>query len=377
MSEDIKVSVFCTTYNQEKYISRALESLVRQKTNFEFEILVHDDCSLDRTIEIIENYAQRYPQLIIPIYEKQNQYTIGNDIFWNICIPKARGKYIAICEGDDFWLDDQKLQVQFDAMEKNPEVNMCVCRAAVVTASDEREIDEIRPKKENSVLSTEEVILGGGRYIATATHFFKKSLFISKMNYEKVISFDYTKQIKGSLGKGILYIDRKMAAYRKDAENSWSLNVEKNKEKRTQHLQKEIAMLRELDKETNLQYHDAIQKRIMSYRPFIEQIRDKRVEILAELQKIKKPVYIWGLGMRGNACQEFCREEAVQINGICDIRNDCVGEKTSYGYMIEDTRKVLEEANSIIATNDNIYEVLKDMNYKGNIWRLQKYIPLS
>lgn len=375
--KEVCVSIICLTYNHGQYISKALESFVNQKTNFDFEVIVHDDCSTDDTIDIVKKYEKKYPQIIKAVYEEKNQYIMGNDVFYNVCIPKAKGKYIAICEGDDFWIDDHKLQIQYDAMEKNPQFNMCACSAAVVTATDEKEIDEIQPKKGDAVLTTEEVILGGGRYIATPAQFFKRSLFIEKMNYEKIISFDYTKQIKGSLGNGILYIDKKMAAYRKDADNSWSVNVEKDRNKRLEHLKKEISMLNELDQETNLIYHNAIQRRIKSYRPFIDQIRDKKIDILKELQDLERPVYIWGLGMRGNACQEFCKEEAVPIDGICDTMNASVGTKTIYGYFVEDTKLVLENAKSIVATNNNIFEMLQNMKFNGEILNLQKYIPLS
>lgn len=375
--EDIKVSIFCATYNQEKYISRTLESLVSQKTNFKFEILVHDDCSTDRTTEIVKKYVKMYPQLIIPIYEKQNQYKMGNDIFGNICIPKARGKYIAICEGDDFWIDDQKLQIQFDALERKPEISMCACRAMVVTASDEKEIGEIRPKKQDSILTIEEVISGGGGYIATDSLFFRKELFVCKMEYEKVISFDYTMQIKGALCNGILYLDKKMVAYRKEAENSWTLMVEKDKEKRNLHIRKEIEMLKKLDCETEQKYHTVIKKHLEIYTPYIVQMRINRQDVLKKMDILERPIYIWGMGLRGDACQEFCKEEAIQIAGVCDIKNSRIGELSQYGYKIENTETVLKNAGGIIASNKNIYEVLKNSGFQRELINLQQFIPLG
>ena len=97
----IEVSVVCLTYNQEKYVGKMLESLVKQKTNFEYEILVHDDASTDDTQKIISDYAEKYPELIRPILQKENQFSKGINPNIKFNYPRVRGKYIAYCEGDD------------------------------------------------------------------------------------------------------------------------------------------------------------------------------------------------------------------------------------------------------------------------------------
>ncbi len=99
---------------------------MNQQTDFDFEVLIHDDCSPDGTADIIREYAERYPDIIRPMYETENQYSQGKPIgtqVWNL--PRARGKYIAICEGDDYWTDPLKLQKQVDFLEANPEYGMC------------------------------------------------------------------------------------------------------------------------------------------------------------------------------------------------------------------------------------------------------------
>lgn len=122
----VSVSVVCITYNHEKYIEKALESFVTQKTNFPFEIIVHDDASTDGTADIIRRYEKEYPQLIKPIYETENQYHKQN---WSSIKkqygPLIKGKYIALCDGDDYWIDDHKLQKQFDYMEAHPDCSFC------------------------------------------------------------------------------------------------------------------------------------------------------------------------------------------------------------------------------------------------------------
>lgn len=120
------VSISSITYNHEPYIRQCLDGFMMQKTTFKFEVLIHDDCSTDGTTEIIKEYEQRYPGIIKPIYEKENQYSRGvpiGSVVWNI--PRAKGKYIAMCEGDDYWTDPEKLQMQVDFLEANPEYSMC------------------------------------------------------------------------------------------------------------------------------------------------------------------------------------------------------------------------------------------------------------
>lgn len=120
------VSVCCITYNHVPFIRKAIEGFLMQKTDFPIEILIHDDASTDGTTEIIREYETKYPDLIFPIYEEVNQYQNGHagDIdFFNY--KRARGKYIAYCEGDDYWTDPLKLQKQVDFMEANPEYSVC------------------------------------------------------------------------------------------------------------------------------------------------------------------------------------------------------------------------------------------------------------
>ena len=105
---DVKVTVFCLAYNHEKYIKKALDGFVMQKTNFKFEVLVHDDASADNTPNIIAEYAEKYPDIIIPILQKENQFSKHIPIAKTYFYPIMRGKYIAICEGDDFWTDEYK-----------------------------------------------------------------------------------------------------------------------------------------------------------------------------------------------------------------------------------------------------------------------------
>ena len=124
------VAISCITYNHENYIRDALEGFVRQQTSFPFITIVHDDASTDNTAEIIKEYAERYPDIILPIYENENQYRKGGfkQVSQNIdyIIKESKAKYIALCEGDDYWTDRYKLQKQVNALESNPDCSICL-----------------------------------------------------------------------------------------------------------------------------------------------------------------------------------------------------------------------------------------------------------
>jgi len=117
-NENICVSVFCQVYNHGKYIESCLVGLLMQETNFAFEIIVHDDASTDNSKKIIEKYHLLYPNIIKPIYQKENQYSRGVRPI-NYMLPHARGEYISICEGDDYWIYSNKLQEQVVFLNDN------------------------------------------------------------------------------------------------------------------------------------------------------------------------------------------------------------------------------------------------------------------
>ena len=118
------VTIRCITYNHELYIRRCLDGFVMQKTNFRFEAIVHDDASTDGTTDIIREYAEKYPDIIKPILEKENQYSKHDGSLLRIMNEHTHGKYVAMCEGDDYWIDPLKLQKQVDFLEQNSEYGL-------------------------------------------------------------------------------------------------------------------------------------------------------------------------------------------------------------------------------------------------------------
>lgn len=132
--EEPLVSISCITYNHEAFIADALEGFLIQETNFPFEILIHDDASTDKTADIIREYQVKYPRLIKPIYQTENQYSKRIKVSPTFNYPRAKGRYIAVCEGDDYWVDCRKIQIQSDYLESNSDI--------VITGHDAIIIDE-------------------------------------------------------------------------------------------------------------------------------------------------------------------------------------------------------------------------------------------
>ena len=124
------LSIHCMVYNHEPYLRQCLDGFVMQRTDFPFEAIVHDDCSTDNSAAIIREYAEKYPDIIKPILEEENQYRkIGFSGIDQIMFANTRGKYIAVCEGDDYWTDPNKLQMQVDYMESHPQCGLIYTQA--------------------------------------------------------------------------------------------------------------------------------------------------------------------------------------------------------------------------------------------------------
>lgn len=130
----LDVLIMCPVYNHEKYIRTCLDGIVQQKANFVFKAYVHDDCSTDRSAEIIAEYAEKYPNIIVPLYEEENQYSKRENAR---IIEYPESKYIAECEGDDYWCDCNKLQKQYDYMEEHPECSMVLHNTRIENLAEE------------------------------------------------------------------------------------------------------------------------------------------------------------------------------------------------------------------------------------------------
>jgi len=282
VKEEVLVSIICTAYNHESYVEDALKSFLMQKTDFKYEILIHDDASTDQTAQIIRRYEKAYPDLVKPIYQTVNQYSRGIDIFLVHQLPRAKGKYIAICEGDDFWTDCDKLQKQFEAMEAHPEINICSHAVQTVEAKTKKIAGYVTPMKENGILSAEKVIAGGGGFVGTNSLFIRRALFDTMPEFVRVLMLDYSLQIWGSLAGGMLYLNECMSAYRVLAAGSWTVEVIRNAQKRIDICRKIQAMLRQLDTDTHGAYRSAVEKCILENRISELSAMDRYKDLLGE-----------------------------------------------------------------------------------------------
>lgn len=137
--DEVVVSVGIAAYNAENYIGQCLDNILNQKTNFKFVILINDDCSTDNTAKIIKEYSNKYPEIIQPVYQKENQYSQGNSIIHNFIFPRVKTKYFTVCDGDDYWCDEYKLQKQVDFMESHSDYAMCYHPAKMIYHNEEQE----------------------------------------------------------------------------------------------------------------------------------------------------------------------------------------------------------------------------------------------
>lgn len=135
MEKEIMVSIWCTAYNHAKYIRNTLDGFVMQSFSRRYEVIVHDDCSQDGTQDIIREYQEKYPELFKVIYQKENTYLKGIPVGLEQMMPLVKGKYLAFCEGDDYWTDADKLQKQFDILENHQDCSICVHKVRVIDES--------------------------------------------------------------------------------------------------------------------------------------------------------------------------------------------------------------------------------------------------
>lgn len=233
------VSICCTCFNHERYIAKALQSFVNQKTSFSYEIIVNDDASTDSSAQIIRKFASDYPDLVFPIYQRENQYSKKVNIVHDIILPRAKGKYIALCEGDDFWCDSQKLQIQFDYMESHPECIMCGHSNLEVDEKGKRVIGINRYSEQDTDIEVWNCF--GNPVVHLSSYFIRKELFYSFSEIKKLCPVgDLSLCIEAASRYPIHYIDKPMSCYRRFSVSSWSRKMASSSECRKLHFSRLI-----------------------------------------------------------------------------------------------------------------------------------------
>jgi glycosyltransferase involved in cell wall biosynthesis len=217
LSEKPKVSVAIFTYNHERYIAQALESVVRQKTTFPFEVVVGEDCSTDATRDIVVDFQSRYPDIIRPLLNRQRLGQYGNVIqTFNAC----RGEYIAVVEGDDYWTSDDKLQVQADFLDAHPDCAMCF-HQVIYESEDGSRPPKVVPEHHKPVSTIEDLL--AGNFIPTCANMFRKGPSFRIPEWTQEVHFtDWPMHVMNARSGSIAFIPRCMGVYRLHAGGVWS-----------------------------------------------------------------------------------------------------------------------------------------------------------
>lgn len=292
----IGVTVGCTVYNHEKYLRKCLDGFVMQKTTFPFEVIVHDDASTDRSPEIIREYAEKYPELIKPIFQKENQYSQNISITRTYIFPMVRGKYYASCEGDDYWCDENKLQKQYDAMEANPNCLFCAHKVQLI-AEDGHSLGIFYPKVSapSGVLQQKDFLerVLNSYPFQTSSYFRRYEIFKEQIEqspeFIKIapIGDVPTMLYCASFGPAY-YIDEVMSCYRTNSIGSWNMRVVQNKEKFAKHCDAVIEMYKQFNVFTESRYSQLVDRAIWGtemYKKTADMDRQERARTILKEKK--------------------------------------------------------------------------------------------
>ena len=248
--KECMVSVLCTAYNHEQYLRECLDGFVSQETDFPFEVLVNDDCSTDGTAAIICEYAAKYPQIIRPFYQEKNLFSaIGMPgLFDKVFCPNARGKYIALCEGDDKWSDKNKLQLQVDFLENHPEYSGCVHNTTLHFCADASADRPLISAQGDRDVGFETVITGMSNAFHTSSILARKEYIVSPPDFYYTAGAhgftDYAIGLWLTMNGKVRFLDREMSVYRISSNpEAWSSNLGRSYGKLKEFIAGEVAMM--------------------------------------------------------------------------------------------------------------------------------------
>lgn len=271
MSNEIMVSISCLVYNHGKYLRQCLDGMVHQKTNFKYEILVHDDASTDDSAQIIREYEEKYPDLVKPIYQTENQFSRHASIQYKYQYPRAKGKYLALCEGDDYWCDEHKLQRQVEVMEANEDCVFSVHRVQAISESGEL-LGHSYPDYlvESGYIDGQWILqkLFEGAHLPfqTSSHMYRAH-FLTQLDpipdfMLGVISGDLMRTLYFADLGTIHFIDETMSRYRVNSVGSWSSRTNQDIAYKTRWLENCIELYRKFDVYTQGKYHEGIEETV-------------------------------------------------------------------------------------------------------------------
>lgn len=275
------VSIVCFAYNHEKYIRKTLESFMMQKVNFKMEVVIHDDASSDNTQAIIKHYEEEYPEIIRPIYQDINQVSLERGRVSRLTYGAAKGKYIALCEGDDYWTDPLKLQKQVDFLEANPEYTLCFHNALILWDDKSQPPRYFTTKDQKETSTIEDVI--DRWFIPSASMMFRRKCITPFPEWFKgIYNGDWALHMICANNGNIGYIDEVMSVYRKTNTNLSatmnSSNVLKNV----------IHTLQVFNENTEFKYDESIKLRIRKLEKIIAKKNSYFGKLISKNLNLKK-----------------------------------------------------------------------------------------
>ena len=276
------VSICTITYNHEKYIAEALDSFLMQETDFPFEIIVDEDCSLDTTAEIIKKYIKKFPSII---KAKLREINVGGDKNFIENVQRVKGQYIALCEGDDYWTDKKKLQYQIEKMKESYKCQMSFHPAKII--NDQAMTDKVisRHSEYDKVYDVRTIIKGNGGFCPSASIIVKKEVIDNFLTYHRDRPVgDYFLQVLGSEKGGALYIDKTMSIYRVHSGGAWT-SMERNFSSRKKFVFEMISALEDMDRFFNFQYSEEI--KFMKSKIFLGILKQKNFSMLDRMNLYK------------------------------------------------------------------------------------------
>ncbi len=283
--ETVMVSICCITYNQEEYIRDALDGFLSQETDFSYEVLIHDDASTDGTADIIREYARQYPEIIKPILQTENQYAKGlTNVSGTYNFPRAKGRYIAMCEGDDYWTDPHKLQRQADYMEAHPDCSLVFHSACIEVQGRALTERRMRPYRRSRRVSPEEIIDKTCGYPTASLMFRADMVRILPDFYVNAPLADIPLQLMAAARGWAYYMDRPMCVYRLGGAFSWTTLMKQGdyERKQRQYYQDMKKMYRGFDRETGGRFHE-VARRALARIYFLTKVNTKQYgEVLAK-----------------------------------------------------------------------------------------------
>ena len=281
------VSICCTTYNHESYIEEAINGFLMQETDFPFEILIRDDCSTDKTASIVKFYAEKYPNLIKPVFEKENTYSKGVKPLPEL-YKRAKGKYIAVCEGDDYWTDPQKLKIQKEFLDSNPDFAMHTHAVDIIDNTKQySSYQPYFPMKKN-ICTFEDILMH--HFIPTLSLFFRRQYLPNPLPpfYKHIRSGDIATELMLAAHGKCFYDTKKMGVYRHHdggitKMNKLDIQVQKDKA---------YILYVGIDIYTNFKYSSEIKRRLAycDYTAFGQHLKNKELGYALQelIQMMKK-----------------------------------------------------------------------------------------